>query len=410
MFKLSKIFVAIMLVVLIGVSSFTVALANDDNNEAVTQLTIVKNLRMPAHTATPQATFTFNARLVSVDDSTDASVLAGVPALNNLTVSFTDGEASPAPVDNVISFTKETGNIFDGVDFPHAGVFVFEIRENPNTNPAIDNDLHDVLIYSDAVYTVTVYVANVGVNNDTQISSIIVTGGSLPVEDDESTEKANQLVFVNDFVRTHGPEDPRDPDPVNESTLLVSKAVAGDFASREHFFDFTIGVTVPSLFPTSSVPTHFRAYVVENGAVVADLSNNADAGLLGSDLGGPYIRVSTSQPTNFSLRHGQRLVFVDTPVGTSYTVTEAQVLDYTTSIAVVRNVYLETITGRETGLQFVGEPENTVAYTNTRDFTAPMGLSLNDLPFIGLILLAVGALVAYIVVKTRKARKNKSAL
>ena len=46
--------------------------------------------------------------------------------------------------------------------------------------------------------------------------------------------------------------------------------------------------------------------------------------------------------------------------------------------------------------------DNHADYVNDRDDVTPTGLDLNDLPFIGMILLAVGAIAGYIVVKARK--------
>jgi len=134
-------------------------------------------------------------------------------------------------------------------------------------------------------------------------------------------------------------------------------------------------------------------------------ANNAAAGLIGSDAGGSYIRISTSGSTAFSLKHGQRLVFVDTPVGTTYTVTETAATHYTTTVTVVTdNGAGVTIAGLTTNAQRVGETANSAAFTNTRDSVTPTGLNLDNLPFIGLILLATASLITFVVVKIRKGR------
>jgi len=149
--------------------------------------------------------------------------------------------------------------------------------------------------------------------------------------------------------------------------------------------------------------------VVEGNAVI-NPADNAAAGLIGTDAGGSYIRISTSGVTNFRLKDGQRLVFVDTPVGTSYTVEETAAIHYIPSLIVTRNgaagapIPGTLNTALPSGTQLVGELANGAAFTNTRDFVTPTGLNLNDLPFYGLILLALGSLVTFVVVKVRKRR------
>ncbi|MDR1068034.1 MAG: hypothetical protein LBL36_02165, partial [Clostridiales Family XIII bacterium] len=60
-----------------------------------------------------------------------------------------------------------------------------------------------------------------------------------------------------------------------------------------------------------------------------------------------------------------------------------------------------------TGDQLVREAASGAAFTNTYDITTPTGIILNNLPFVGLIVLAMAALGAFIAVKSRK-RNRKS--
>jgi len=103
-------------------------------------------------------------------------------------------------------------------------------------------------------------------------------------------------------------------------------------------------------------------------------------------------------------------------VGTGYVVTEASPNGYTTSYSInggaavpasmddrpVAANNLSTPLTRVTDI----ETSNTAAFTNNRDYIAPAGLSMNDLPFVGLILLALGALATFVVVKARKGKAN----
>jgi len=421
MFKKSKIVVAILLVMLVSFSSFAVALANDGENEGATPasgpgvLPLIKDLRMPQGTLTPEAGFVFNTTLVSVDGITDQTQLTNAPDLGTFRIKFDAETVALAPGSDTKIATDSIANILAGVTFPHAGEFIFDIWEESDTNSHIDNDHNMVLTYSNYVYRIQVLVSNDD-NNGVAIAHIYmirgIRGDDGTVVFDEGT-KVDQLVFTNDFIRTNGPTDPDRPVPGDEdgSTLFVSKTVTGDSGRRDLYFNFNISVTLPTLLPENLRPGYFRAFIVENGAVVQDITSNA-VGTTGNVMDvGPYLQISTTSATNFNLKHGQRLVFVDTPVGTSYNVTETFVDGYTTAIEVVSNsVQVLNVSGLTanltTGTQFVGESNNNAAFTNDRPFTAPMGLGLNDLPFIGLILLAIGAFVGFVVVKVRRSRKS----
>jgi hypothetical protein len=57
------------------------------------------------------------------------------------------------------------------------------------------------------------------------------------------------------------------------------------------------------------------------------------------------------------------------------------------------------------GSKLVGETTAAAShadFTNTREEITPTGIIMNNLPYVGLILLAVAALIAYIAVKSKK--------
>jgi len=433
MLKKFKLLLSVVMVMALCFGSITALAADpidDDDDDTVVasgeslpvQAAISKVLQLPVGTNTPNATFTFNAEKISLDEDTSDEALSTMPDLlkENLTVSFTQADKDENdPINNIMYVVKETNDIFAGVTFPHAGIYVYEITEIVETNPDIDNnDPHEVLTYSEAKYTITVYVSNDASGTGTYIAGI---GTRITTNDDgqpgdgskiDTTPGGNgvdyfysQMIFNNTYVKTNGAENPDDPDPTSEQALSVTKTVTGDYASQEQYFDFSITLEIPSL--VRDVPEYYRAYIVENGAVI-DPVNNADAGAIGSDAGGGYIKISTDGATAFSLKHSQKLVFVDTPVGTSYKVTEAAATNYipshlvTTNSVPGNNVTGTMSTALSTDTQFVGEAVNSADFTNNRESVTPTGLNLNDLPFIGLIALAIASLVVFIVVKSRK--------
>jgi len=434
MFRKSRAILALALVLLLCFGGSISVLANLNSDGALigsesepVAAVITKHLRMPVETAMRDFNFEFEAKKLNLDGNSSEEALEDMPDLNNLIIRFSsedpEGNVPDSITNNIMSFKMESGNIFEDVVFPHPGIFEYEIRELSGTNGILDtNAPHDVLTYSPAVYKLTVFVES----REDGSTFVVALGTRVVVQDNASQSPGSkvdptpggdgehyffgQMVFTNDYVRTNGAVDPENPNPVTESTLYVSKQVAGDFANADQYFDFSMTLTIPSL--VIDPPTYYRAYIVEDGRVI-DPSNNADETLIGSDAEGglQYIRISTSGATAFSLRDGQRLVFVNTPVGTSYEVTEAGAVNYTASVRVTTSgVAVELPRGEmseslSTGTQFVGELANSAAFTNTRDSVTPTGLNLNNLPFIGLIALAIGTLITFIVVKSRKSRQ-----
>jgi hypothetical protein len=323
-----------------------------------------------------------------------------------MTVSISSADtATEDQATSIKSIAKDTGDIFAGADFPHAGVYVYEIKEIKDTNDEIDTNADEELTYSDVVYTLRVYVANNQEYTDTVISaiSIIIKGQA---GDQGQEVKVGQIAFTNDYIKTNGPEDPDKPNPLTESTFDISKTVTGDLGNREQYFDFTITPGIHA-FDTSD-RTFFRAYIVENNEVVKTITDNAAGTATGSDgNSNPYIQISTTGSTSFKLKHGQKLVFVDTPIGTSYTVNEAAAPDYIANYVITgaqssSSNNTAPNTAVSTGIQFIGEDTNIAAFTNARESVVPTGININDLPFIGLIALPILALIGFVAFKARK--------
>lgn len=410
MLKLSKRFLTFTLILMLFVATVSYASASNlDENDAlvapdedtILEVAISKVLHLPKGTNIPNATFNFIATGISVDDNTDPDIVADMKGLNNLSVTYTFTESDEKGMAGINEIVIETGNIFEGVIFPHAGIYVYEITEEENTNPFIDDeDNHNEwLSYSKAAYTLTVYVAD----HSDGGTYIYAVGTQIKHNDDgedaegkvdptpggnNDTYTHSQMIFNNKYVKTNEPED---PDPTKYAALFVKKMVSGTFASKDQYFEFDITLAVPQL--GQPIPSHFKAYIVDEDGLVGDSP----------------IEVASNGLTTFSLKHGQRLVFVDTPVGTGYVVTEAGATHYTPSVTVITNGVTPgtTIPGASeqdltTGNQLVGENDNSTVFTNTRADVTPTGLNLKDIPFIGLIVLGLGALVTYIMLNVRR--------
>jgi len=430
MFKKSKIFLAIALVLLMSFTSITAVLAtnlNGDNALIATnenspvQAAITKHLRMPIGTPTPNITFTFNVQKISVDDRTTQEDLATMPDLlpNPLTISFTAAD-TPNTTDELsdpartVSVRKETDNIFQGVTFPHAGIYVYKITENRPAGTTLEGvfeDGNELWYYSRASYELIVHVAN-----RSQGGTFVRALGTRRITSDPGQPEGikvdptpggyeeeyffSQMEFRNDYIKTDAPDI---PNPVTASTLFVSKTVGGDMGDKTRHFNFLMTLTAPEIIQTAETPPYYRAFVIENGSII-DPVHNAEASLIGGTET-KYIRVPANGSAAFTLTHGQRLSFADLPIGTRYTVVETVAPGYDTGIRVITPGGAtpdELVPGVNSGNQNVGQATSRAEFTNTRDGVTPTGLNLNDLPFIGLIVLALGALTIFVVLKVRK--------
>ena len=472
MFKTTKLISAIILAVLMCFATVSVAFASStqgpNSNGAIVvnppipladgtvsvQAAITKVLQMPIGTTVPGVTFEFavSKNGVVIDPVADptgtnldstAATIASMPALTNLSAPY-PGTVTGVTTGDTTTYTQETGDIFANItntSFPHAGVYQYTITEvKPSYTPA--DPTKETMTDSKAQYTINVYVANVPApGTGTYIYAI----GDYKDKNDDGTANGakvdptpggntitntgySDMAFTNTYIHTNTVTD-----PVAGSTLAVSKAVTGTFADMTTYFGYSMTVNAPTLVydplnpGTATAPTYSAYILYKNGSKItgSDLTdttrNNVAATNVDTTTG--LITVTSGTQFTYSLQDGQKLVFVDTPVGTSYSVNETGTLGYTPSETVTYgSTPLQTNTDAGTkgsalstdtaiapvfgGVAYttnlVGESTNSAAFTNDYQTITPTGILINNLPFIGLILLAVGAFGAYVVVKSRK--------
>ena len=403
---------------------------------------ITKLLQMPHGTNVPQTTFKFTVTPISVDGDNDSTVTAAMPEIGTLgevEIEFPPVGTPPAYTFKEIDkngidyYYLESSELFASVSWPHAGVYVYEIEElkttfaNKGTYPDAP---YEIMTFSSAKYTVSVYVKDgnqgtyvffVGAVKTTKEDGQPGTEKVDPTPGSESNEfDYSQMIFINTYVKANGGTDPEDED---DWTLSISKVVSGDFASTSTYFKYDLKIITPSLLADPNAS--YKGYVVEKDAtgaftIVTSTANGANA--LDN-----FILFGNGTAGTFYLKHGQYLVFTDTPVGTSYEITEFGTSGYTPSVIVT---YDSVADAEEKGLKgaalilpdannttydytlYVGETKNSADFTNKNETETPTGLDLNDLPFIGMIILAIGGFITFIAFKARKRKatlKNAAA-
>ncbi|MCL2775514.1 MAG: hypothetical protein FWD71_19550 [Oscillospiraceae bacterium] len=420
---------------------------------------ITKILQMPIGTTTPDAAFEFGVTAVSADgvdaiyddsDETKINMPGLMPEIADVTIDYSSlvGKKTTTKTDGDIkSVIIESDNIFATTTFLHAGVYVYEITEKtPADDQYNETDGKETMEYSGAKYTLNVYVkegtgANAGTYYIFAIGTIITDKDNEDQTEDFKVDSSprdpstsgdySDMIFTNTYTKTNTGTDPTDP---AQATLYISKTVSGDYSSDTVYFNFNLTVYAPSSVSQNLTPSVYKAYIVDdvagtltvvNAATLKDTTKNNVKGTGVAEINEDknYISITQGEQIEFSLKHNQRLVFLDTPVGTHYEVEEAGTAEYTPTVTVFYNGNSNVSPGfvqkgssgsplaipqdsKVTDTLYVGESASSAKFDNNRNDVTPTGINISDLPFIGMIILAIGALTGYIVYKYRKTRKN----
>lgn len=271
-------------------------------------------------------------------------------------VSFNEGDQRVLE-NGKYTIAKDTAIKFG--TFPHAGVYEYTIKEVTGSDNGVT--------YSKDTYTIRVYVVNEG--NGLKIEKITAEG---------KDGKKDKILFTNTYKKN--------------ASLMIEKATTGKQADKTKQFSFTV---------------KFHKSATEGQ--LADFEGKL------TRKGGSIETVRTSKGSaSFTLADGDRLVFENLPVGTTYVVTEAGVKDgYTPNVTVVENG-VTTVTKQkgtdendlsslhENKNNLVGENDNKVSFENVYQDVAITGIIMNNLPFVLLIGVALVAFGALAVVKKRK--------
>jgi hypothetical protein len=379
----------------------------------------------------------------------------------------------------------------EGIQWTHAGEYVYLITEtmtNANhtsdtanngiyvdNNVNSDNKTDEWLTKSGAEYKLTVVVAEAEEDgkptgqyyvkyvatskevedNDNDISGYEYKVDATPGGDltDAHEYYFSQLIFNNYYNKRFNYDDDDILEPENRP-LAISKTVAGDVADKNKYFAFSVSVTTPVMSNTADGTDDeqktgpYTAYIVyENdtldeddddfATVITDLTDKSRPAITADNSATDgSITFYTGVEKTVYLKHGERLVFVDTPVGTAYTAEELAETDslYTNQVKVtydsqtsalsaipdvdivtglgvnITAVTPSTVKDEEENeyviLALVSEGENKADFLNTDTYVPPTGILMNNLPYIGLIVLAAGGMALFIAFKARKRREE----
>lgn len=285
---------------------------------------------------------------------TATSTTEGAPTATIADVSFTEGQAGTLKGEKYVLEGK-TAISFTGT-WPHAGEYVYTVAETQESMPNVT--------YDTSSYTLRVYVING--TNGLEVEKITAEGAK---------GKTDKILFTNTYAK-------------NNATLTIEKNTTGTYADKTRKFDFEITFTKSPM---------------------------SDQTTFTGTIGAQSVEYTAGQTKTFKLADGEKLVFNNLPVGTTYMVKELAATDgYTPKVTVIEN-QTTTVTNKtvqETEAldtlkenrknNLVGENENKVTFTNTYKDVAVTGIVMNNLPFILLVAVAIVAFVSLAVVKRRR--------
>ncbi|MDR1271710.1 MAG: hypothetical protein LBK04_01775 [Clostridiales Family XIII bacterium] len=381
---------------------------------------ITKILRMPVGTDTPAHTYTFTI----TGGSREGGGTSG-PAINNITAAFTSadtGTAGTGAESDVKTVKKQTANI-TWPNFTGTGIYTYTVKESGSISGGTLDSATEKLTYSLAEYTLKVYVAYdkdskayfvqyAAVSKSKNDGGTEIGGdwddGKVNAEPGNGSSTYSALAFTNTYIKTTNNPDPEN----NEATgaLYFDEAIDGNMSDPDQAFTVSVTITIPSLVTETS----YKAWLVDATSVVTVPGTEYDSG-----EGNNYYTFESGTAKAVAIRPGQRLIFANLPVGTSYAASQTAPANYVLNAAVTygsnepvsseNTVSANTVSTSGSDFDSVAKrvgnsssAVSNVVFTNKYDISAPTGIAMDNLPYILLILLALTALAAYVAGRLRR--------
>ena len=268
------------------------------------------------------------------------------------------------------------------------GEYIYEVEETAGGFTLTNNaTLSEVMEYSTKKYQMQVLAANNAAGTSVFVQSVTVgelNGGVLGAKVDEDDFK-----FINKFGRIHN-VDPVNPGTNSDSALAIEKKVSGAGGNMSEYFPFSLKLTDPATNPSGLTIGTYKAMIVEGGAAIDPTPN----GISGAAADHSFT-ISQGTAFTFKLKHGQKLVVLNLPVGAKYEASETDSKGHTANITVKAN----GVAGSESATTnvpstYIGEAANSALVRNDKVASTPTGILMNNLPYVILIAIAIAGLAA----------------
>lgn len=324
-----------------------------------------------------------------------------VPELNDVIIKFdnseieiTDSERTDVRIKRqTVNLTTKNDATLDINDFPTTGLYLYKVTETHLkdgdwTKPT--NVTKDELVkQSEEEFIIVIPVTNKEGSTQKEIdpTGAIVLHKVVAENNSVSYEKIENAIFENVYQREPGipNENPDDP-----TELTIKKNVKGNYGDKTKDFTFKITLGYNATEDQATVTTYEATKYKADGTT-------------------EKVTLTVGTASEFTLKHDEKLVFDDLPVGSTYYITEEDNAGYNTTAdfivngAITEDVLEETFEN-STYVKTVGESTNKVDVTNDADLVLT-GIVTDNFSFVLLITVAAAGMVAYVVMK-RSFRTN----
>lgn len=388
----------------------------------------------------------------------------GQVTFDNTATKTVDGSTDTDPVTSDIThidvYTKETADLLAAVltgktpgttaadvsaIFAKPGYYFWTVTENddqdtqnPSTAPDFTNK-GESMDYSKAEYKIAMSVFTNPTTGKLEIKHVAY----MQTKDDEGTaigqsdlKKTETLEFNNVYMVQEIADIATDGFDFDNLTtaknLWIGKQVTGTLGDQTMFFPIDVTVKHPTI-TTDKYDNDYKhkGYILVNDGTgwkhltttdmqLTDAQANIHADVQAeATTNNLYIELTDATQTTIGLRHNMILVLDDFAVGGFFQAVEQKTngtngwddLKYDVTTKVTVNDTTTVLTSATDGTadsteKIAGDKANSVTYTNQKDATVLTGVTVDNLPFFAMLVLAAGAMILLVALKTRKARKE----
>lgn len=345
-----KKFISVILAMMIAMSTSIVALAAPGDPDApvvytdasTVDLSVIYDL-LNENKTSPKEDFTFTIKKVSVSDSLET--FDSMPMFDPATVTIgaAEGVAEVAPGSTLTT----TVNL---PTYNNVGIYTYKITQQQGNKAGVVYDANPLFL------KVTV----IEQDGKKRIAALHY----------ETADGVKTQTFANQY---------------QAGDLRFSKTVTGNMGEKDRYFqvDVTLTGEVGKTYPATLTVT--GGTKIEDG--IADATTST---------------IEIGNPKTFWIKDGETITISNIPYGVTYTVIEK---DPNTTGGTGYNTPAYAYNDQGTN-KVVDTNIETVDITNTKDQNIDMGVNLESLPYIALIGFAAVGLVAFVVIKKRKAARE----
>jgi len=398
-------------------------------------------LAIPINTPTPKAEFTFvfekigmNVPLSPLTINNDTAK-ENMPDIKPVTISFNEDDGYIFEEGGIWFLLKESENFIEGmigdVWGNGTGIYSYKVSEAQSgitlSETGIDGNAYSIAKYDVEIWVDKEYpdgklypkfvVVKIKEKNTDNIYPHFAEGTKVDPTPGKK-DKINKTEFINTnysqmlFNNTYWKTDGSHIENTTESVLEIVNKMGGLGAVLETPFEFTVAVTHPRIMSENPV---CRAIVLDAGGknITDDKHTNYNNG---------YLKIPSGEELKINLSDGQRLVFVDSYIGSIVSVKEKVSSDYIISYEYSFNdseKFFYSVgldfgfprLGFDNGPHYLnaGIDINKVTFTNTRIGATPTGVSVDDLPYAVLIVIALTCVAFFVAIKLNKKKEAHKA-